>query len=491
MSAKFLAFDLGAESGRAVLGELANEKIQLTELCRFLNKPREVDGHWHWTTAEFFKAMTDGLAKAGKAHPGLLSLGCDTWGVDYVTLGDDDRMIEEPWCYRDSRTDGMMEKAFGKVSKAEIYEETGIQFMSLNTLYQLFAASSGFGPDWAKVKTVLLMADYFHYLFSGRKVAEVSLASTTQAYNPRTRKWAEKLLKAAGVPGRVMPEIVPAGARLGSIQPAMAKQYGVSEKIQVVTPCSHDTGSAVAAVPASGSGRWAYLSCGTWSLLGVELPEPMINERSLAAGFTNEAGFGNTIRFLKNIVGLWILQECRRHWEKQGEVLDYAQLTRMAGEARPFAALINPADERFNKAGEMPGRIDAFCRESGQTPPQTKGEYARCILESLALEYRRVVEVLEGLVGYSIETLHLVGGGSKNRLLCQFTADALGCPVVSGPDEATALGNCLIQAQCLGQVRDLAHIRQIVRNSVPLGQFVPEQVDAWKKQYGKFRGLAG
>lgn len=488
MSAKFLAFDLGAESGRAVLGILQDDRIELHELTRFLNQPREIKGHWHWNTKQFFAAMTDALAKAVKDHPDLASVSCDSWGVDFVTLGAGDKLLGEPYCYRDSRTDGIFEQAFARIPREEIYAETGLQFMTLNTLYQFLAITLGHGPQWKKVKTCLIMADYFNYLFSGKKVCEISQASTTQIYNPRKKEWSRKLLKAMGVPVSVMPKIVPSGTRLGKLKPSLAKRCGASANIQVIAACSHDTGCAVAAVPAE-KGKWAYLSCGTWSLLGVERPKPLITEASCAHGFTNEIGLGETIRFLKNIVGLWILQECRRHWEKEGETYDYARLTQMAQEARGGVAVINPEDERFNKAGDMPNKIIGFCQETGQTPPQTKGELVRCILESLALEYRKVVEMMESVLGYRIETLHLVGGGSRNQLLCQFTADALARPVIAGPVEATALGNCLIQAKALGFIKNHAHLRQVVRNSVPLQHYRPENPRLWNDHYARFKKL--
>jgi rhamnulokinase len=488
MSAKFLAFDLGAESGRTVLGILQDDRIELHELDRFLNKPREIDGHWHWNTKEFFASMTDALSKAVKAHPDLASLSCDSWGVDFVTLGTGDRLLGEPYCYRDHRTDGIFEKTFERIPREEIYRETGLQFMAFNTLFQFLAITLGNGPSWKKVKTCLMMADYFNYLFSGKKTCELSLASTSQIYNPRKKTWSRKLLKAVGAPASVMPKIVLPGTKLGRLKAALAKQCGVTSKIQVIASCSHDTGCAVAAVPAE-KGRWAYLSCGTWSLLGVELKKPLINDICCQRGFTNEVGLDGTIRFLKNIVGLWILQECRRQWEREGAAYDYAALTRLAQDASPNGAIINPDDERFNKAGDMPNKIVAFCKETGQTPPRTKGEFVRCILESLALQYRKVLEMMEGVLGYRIETLHLVGGGSRNQLLCQFTANAIGRTVVAGPVEATALGNCLIQAKALGYIKNHAHLRRVIRNSLAPQIYQPEQAQIWNDHYVRFQKL--
>lgn len=488
MSAKFLSFDLGAESGRAVLGTLENDRIQLTEIGRFLNTPQEINGHWHWNTKLFFQEMVSALKKTANEHPDLLSVACDTWGVDFVHLGPKDELIEEPYCYRDSRTDGMMEKAFARVSRREIYSETGIQFMALNTYYQWLAVTLGEGPSWNKTKTCLLMADYFSFLFSGKKAAEISLASTTQAWNPKTRQWSAALLEKIGVPTQAMAPLVEPGTPLGPLLPEIAAACGVSPKIQVIASCAHDTASAVAAVPAEGE-RWAYLSCGTWSLLGAELAAPVISEQTETLGFTNEAGLDGTIRFLKNIVGLWIVQECRRHWEQEGKPYAYSTLTQMAVDGAPFASLISSEDSRFYKPGRMPEKIAEFCRETKQAIPTMPGAFVRCALESLALGYRKTLEELESALGYTIDRLHIVGGGCQNQLLCQFTANAIGRPVIAGPVEATALGNCLVQARALGHVRDLSHLRQIVRNSVSPKEYLPQQEEVWKKEYSRFRAL--
>ena len=495
---KFLAFDLGAESGRAVLGELQGDRMKLTETARFPNKPLQVEGHLHWDVKSLFEAMLDGLKKTVQQHPDLLSLGCDTWGVDYVTLDENDRLLGNAYCYRDSRADGMMEKAFGLVPKKTIYAETGIQFMPINTLYQFLAASSGFGPPWKQARQCLMIAEYFHFLFSGKKVAEISLASTTQAWNPMTKQWSKLLLEKMGVPLNVMPPLVPPGTKLGTLCPDIAKKCGASASIQVVVPCSHDTGSAVAAVPAEGVApfgmkgggpKWAYLSSGTWSLLGAELSGPRITELGENLGFTNEAGLDETIRFLKNIVGLWIVQECRRYWEEKGTAYDYPTLTRLAREAKPFGPLINPDDERFLKPGRMPEKIADFCRETKQKVPLLPGEFARCALESLALKYRKTIEELERVLESGIDRLHIVGGGCQNELLCQFAANAIGRPVIAGPVEATALGNCLIQAKALGQVKNFAHLRQIVRNSFSPREYAPQQSDQWRDHYIRFQAI--
>lgn len=484
---KLLAFDLGAESGRAVLGTLAHDRLTLEVLARFLNTPKQIGGHWHWDTEHFFGAMSGALRDALAKHPDLDALGCDTWGVDYVTLDRGDRLIEEPYCYRDSRNDGIMEKAFARLSREEIYRETGIQFMPFNTCFQFLASTLGQGPAWKDVGTVLWMADYFHFLFSGKKVAEVSLASTSQFYNPARRAWSEKILAAFGTPVSVLPPIVPAGEVLGGLSPALGLG-ATGARVKVVVPCSHDTGCAFAAVPAEG-GDWACLSSGTWSLLGAEIDQPCITDETRDLGFTNEVGVDGTIRFLKNIIGLWLVQECRRTWEAEGTKYDYPALIQLATEAKPFGPIVDPDDPRFVKPGDMPKKLADACREAVQPAPEGVGATVRCAYESLALEYRHVLDKLEKALGRRFKILHVVGGGSQNPLLCQLTASAVGRPVIAGPAEGTAIGNCLIQARGLGAVKDRAHLRQIVRNSFDLRRYDPQDAAQWEKHFARFLDL--
>jgi len=463
---RYIACDLGAESGRVMLGTLADGKVVLEEIHRFPNRAIVVNGTRRWDVLRIFDELKTGIAKINGP---VESISTDSWGVDYVWLKDNEPLLTAPYQYRDARTDGGLERANAVVPLDTIFAESGIQFMSINTLYQLHA-----DPAWL-FKTAdrfLCIGDYFNYLFSGVAKAEESLASTTQLYNPKKHSWSKKLIRGFKFAKKVFPEVVPSGTILGPGPNGM----------KVIATCSHDTGAAVAAVPASGRG-WAYLSSGTWSLLGVETKKPIINEKSRRYNFTNEVGYGGSIRFLKNIVGLWILQECRRTWGKY----EYAELTQLAEQAIPLRSLINPNDARFVKPDAMPDKIAAFCRETGQPVPTTAGEFTRCILESLALLYRKTLDQMEDATGKPIKTLHIVGGGSKNTLLNQFSANATGRTVIAGPVEATAAGNVLIQAIALGHLKDLDELRQVVRNSFEVQTYKP-QAD-WQAAYERFGKL--
>lgn len=370
-----------------------------------------------------------------------------------------------------------------KVSWETVFEETGIQFMELNTIYQLAAES----PDrLGEAGLILGIGDGFNFMLGGEAVGEESMASTFQLYNPRTGAWSGRLLSALGFPSRIFPRLVPSGTRIGALAPPIQMECGLGP-VEIIASCSHDTGAAVAAVPASGE-RWAYLSSGTWSLMGVELAEAIITDACRELNFTNEIGFGGTVRLLKNIIGLWLVQECRRDWAERGREFDYRSLTELAGQAPAFASLINPADQRFIGPGDMPAKIAGFCRETGQPLPEGPGAVIRCVLESLALLYRRTLRQIEQLLGYKIDRLHVVGGGSKNELLNQFTADCLQIPVVVGPVEATAAGNILVQAIALGQLPSLASAREIVRKSMPMHTVPPRSSIDWDQAYQRFSG---
>ena len=475
----YIACDLGAESGRVMLGTLDACKLTLDEVHRFHNGPVVINGTWRWDVLRTFEELKTGLRKVAERGLKVESVSTDSWGVDYVWLKDREPLLTAPYHYRDTRTDGGFERAFAAVSTEEIFSETGVQFMTLNTLYQLHWEAGNRPWLFKNADRFLLIGDYFNYLFSGVAKAEQSLASTTQLYNPKKKKWSRPLLRKLGLPKKLFPELVPAGAVLGPV----LSEFGLTGA-QVVASCSHDTGAAVAAAPANGKG-WAYLSSGTWSLLGVELKKPLITEQSRQYNFTNEVGYGHSIRFLKNIIGLWIQQECRRQWGKH----DYNELRQLAEKCTPLRSLINPNDERFGKPGNMPEKIAAFCRETGQLEPTTPGEYTRCILESLALLYRRTLEQLEACTGQPITTLHIVGGGSQNLLLNQFSANATGRTVIAGPAEATATGNILIQALALGQLKDLVELRQVVRNSFAVQTYKPQDAGTWAQAYERFQKL--
>jgi rhamnulokinase len=483
----YLACDLGAESGRVMLGTLADGKLQLEEIHRFPNGPVAVCGSLRWDLLRLFDELKTGLRKAGARNLPVAGISTDSWGVDYVLLHGDEPMLTVPFNYRDARTDGALERAFATAPAELIFAETGIQFMPINTLYQLLDDLERRRDLLKKADRFLNIGDYFNYLFSGVARAEQSLASTTQLYNPRRHRWSKKLIRHFGLPKRMFPEIVPSGAVLGPLLPAIAAETGLRDA-QVVASCSHDTGAAVAAVPAEGR-HWAYLSSGTWSLLGIETRKPIINERSRRYNFTNEVGFGGSIRFLKNIIGLWILQECRRAWSKAGRDYNYDELVAIAAEAPALGCLINPADARFAKPDNMPQKIADYCRETGQQPPASHGQTVRCILESLALLYRKTLAELADATGKKLTRLHIVGGGCQNALLNQFTADAANIPVLTGPVEATSAGNVLVQAIALGHLQSLDALREVVRQSFPITRLNPAEPGPWDAAYDRFTAL--
>jgi rhamnulokinase len=458
--AHYLAFDLGAESGRAMLGTLEGGRLSLEELHRFPNTPVRVFSALYWDTLRLWHEIQQGLAVATRDRKlPLAGIGVDTWGVDFALIGEDGMLVDNPRHYRDARTNGVMEKLFTVVPREEVFRQTGIQFMQLNTLYQLYAMKLSGSPALGTARKLLFMPDLFNYWLTGTAKSELTIASTSQFYNPREKRWATEMLEALGLPTRILPDIVEPGAKLGE-----------HAGIPVYATGCHDTASAVAAVPAEGN-DWVYISSGTWSLMGVEADEPAIDDRTRALNFTNEMGAAGKVRLLKNIAGLWLLQECRRAWMAEGREYSYDDLTRMAAEARPFVAAIDP--DAFLEPGDMPAKIAAHCRTKGQPAPSTPGEFARTILESLALRYRQVLDSLEAVAGRRFGVIHIVGGGSRNRVLNQFVADATGRTVIAGPTEATAMGNVLIQAMAAGEVRDLAEARAVVRASSSLETFQP------------------
>ncbi len=484
----YIAFDFGAESGRAIVGSIDGNRISLREAHRFANPSGRMNGSLQWNLLGQWEQIKAGLRKASELAKGdVAAIGVDTWGVDFGLLGHDGQILGNPVCYRDSRTDGMLDHAFNVAGKRAIFDATGIQFMQLNTLYQMLALSHQKSSQLAAAKSMLFMPDLFNYLLTGVARAEFSIATTSQMYDPRAKNWAIDLLRKLGIPAHVLPPIVPSGTVLGGLRDEVMRECGV-KSIDVVAPCGHDTGSAVVAVPAQpGANDWCYLSSGTWSLMGVELAEPCITDKSFSYNYTNEGGFGGSIRFLKNIAGLWLVQECRREFERQGRAYDYATLTRMAADARPQAALIDVNAPEFGTPGEMPQKIAAHLAKTGQSAIEDDGAFIRACLDSLALEYRKTIDGLEDILGRKLNVIHIVGGGTQNELLNQLTADATGKTVTAGPVEATALGNILVQAIAKGQVNDLAHARQIVRESFPVKTYQPTRSMA--EAYGRYRSL--
>ncbi len=479
----FAAIDIGAESGRAMLAAFDGRVLRLEEVYRFPNVPVRVLDSLHWDPLRLFAEIKQGLeACAQQSSRALSGIGLDTWGVDFALLGRDDELLGNPFHYRDGRTAGMMEEAFRRVSEAEIFERTGIQFMPINSLYMLLSMAES--PALAAATTFLMIPDLFNFWLSGRKVCEFTDATTTQLYDQRAGDWARSLIDKLGLPGHIFLPITQSGTILGPILPSVAEAVGL-EAVPVIVPACHDTGSAVAAVPARVK-DYAYISSGSWSTVGVEIGAPIITPRSLTYNFTNEGGVSGTVRFLKNVMGLWIVQECRRVWARAGEEFTYADLAAMAEKASPFGSLVDPDGEDFLRPGDMPGRLRNFCAKTGQPAPEEKGGLLRCVFESLALKYRVVLERIEAMLGHRLEVIHIVGGGSQNRLLCQLTADATRRPVVAGPVEATAIGNALVQAMALGRLGSLAEAREVVQNSFELTTYQPRPMAEWDEAYLRF-----
>ena len=484
---KYIAIDLGAESGRIMLGRVSDEMLELEEIHRFINRPIEIRESLRWFFPNILSEIKAGIKKAVEQAKGdIVCIGVDSWGVDFGLLDESGQLLENPYHYRDSRTDGMMERAFDIVGKRAIYDQTGIQFMQLNTIYQLLAMRQTSDPLLDKAKTLLFTADLYAYHLCGKPYAEYTLASTSQLMNMATSQWATDIFGELNIPQEIMPPVVEAGTIVGTLTDEIAAEIGC-DSIPVAAVGSHDTASAVAAVPAEADSKWAYLSCGTWSLLGVEIPEPIINNQTFKYQFTNEGGVDGTIRLLKNIMGLWLVQECRRHWQTEGQDLSYDELTEMAAKAPSFSVYIDPNYSDFLSPGQMPAKISAYLTITGQITIQDEGVLIRSILESLALNYAWVLEQIEELTGKSIDTLHIVGGGIQNELLCQFTANATAKKVITGPIEATASGNILMQAKAVGQVQSFKQIRQIVRNSFDVKEYLPEDIYTWQQQSKKYK----
>jgi rhamnulokinase len=489
----YLAIDLGAESGRGLLGRFDGERLALEELHRFPNGPSRVYDTLHWDLPRLWQEVKTALAKAAGACSSLDGVGVDTWGVDFGLIGRGDTLLGNPVHYRDSRTDGMMDAAFARVGRDRLYDITGLQFLPFNTVYQLLAMRRQNSPLLDVAETLLMMPDLFGWLLTGRRAAERTDASTTQLLDPRQGAWSDELCQGLDLPRAILPELIEPGTELGTLRAAVAEELGI-RPLRVLAIAGHDTASAVAAVPArptpAGSPPdWCYLSSGTWSLLGIEAPGPIINDATRNYNFTNEGGVAGTIRLLKNIMGLWLVQECRRTWARAGREMPYEDLIPRAETAPAFAALVDPDDPSFLAPGDMPARIVAYCQRTGQTPPQDEGAFVRCCLESLALKYRWTIERLEQISGGPIRTIHIVGGGTKNARLNQFAADATGRPVHAGPIEATAIGNILMQALARGRLSSIADLRAVVARSFPVTVYEPRDTGAWDDAYERFSAL--
>ena len=471
----YLGIDLGAESGRVMAGIWNGARLRLEEVHRFPNGPVEVAGSLRWDVLRLWQEIQAGLAMAARKYgTGIASVGVDTWALDYVLLSRSDELLGLPFCYRDVRTRGLVDETLRRVPREEIFAATGLQFMEINTLYQWIAHRRASSEVFDAAATFLMIPDWLNWCLCGAKCVEFTNATSTQFMDPRRRTWASGLLDRLELPTRILPELVEPGTRLGLLRQGVAASTGLG-RIPVLAPATHDTGSAVAGVPALATGRpdWAYISSGTWSLVGVETTEPVMSELALRFNVTNEGGVGGTWRVLKNVMGLWLLQRCRAAFVARGNTADYARLIEDAQTAHPLRSLVDPDDARFLNPPEMPAALRSFCRETGQPEPVSEAELVRCVLESLALKYAVVLSQLEALTGTPIRQVHVVGGGSRNALLNQWTADACGLPVLAGPVEATVLGNVLLQARVLGELDGLASMRTVVRESSELLSFTP------------------
>ena len=487
---KMLAFDFGASSGRAILGIFDGNKLITEELHRFSNDPVNVRGNFYWDILRLFHEIKQGIIKCvNVGHKDIDSIGIDTWGVDYGLLDERGNLLGNPYHYRDTRTDGIMEEVFKIIPKGELYQKTGIQFMKFNTIFQLYSTKLNTPSMLDQAKTLLFIPDLLNYFLTGVKVTEYSIASTSQLLDPQTRTWSDEILDKLELPRQMLTDIVPSGTIIGKLSKTLAQELGIGE-VNVVASASHDTASAVTAVPAANR-DYVYISSGTWSLMGVEADEPIINEMSSQLAFTNEGGVSNKIRFLKNIMGLWLVQECKRQWNKEGDNCSFAELEKLAREAKPFVSFVDPDDDSFMTPGNMPEKIRAFCKKTNQPVPESKGEVIRCVLQSLALKYRKTVESLEQILGKELPVVHMVGGGIKDTLLCQFTANATGRKVIAGPVEATSIGNLMTQAMALGKINSLQEIRQVVKNSVATTEYLPENIEQWNQAYDRFCSFCG
>jgi sugar (pentulose or hexulose) kinase len=491
-SLHFLSLDLGAGSGRVMAGTFNGKRLGISEEHRFASEPVSVSGTLYTNVLGIWSEIKRGVSLAVKSHGGSIAgVGVDTWGVDFALMDKKGALLSNPFHYRDSLTRGILPKAFRLVPSWDIYRQTGLQLMSINTLYQLYALKLRSSPLLDTAHRLLMMPDLFNYWLSGRQVNEFCIATTSQCYDPIKQTWARRLLASFDLPSHIFGTIEMPGTVIGTIIPRVAHEMGLQSGaagVPVIIPGCHDTALAVAAVPAH-TKDFVYISCGTWSLMGAELQKPCINKRSYEADFTNEGGVCGTFRFLKNLTGLWILQECRRSWQRDGDDLHYAALTAQASRAPALRSLIDPSSPEFSVPGDMPEKIRSYCKRTRQPVPETRGAVVRCALESLALSYRKTLEQLETILNRRLGPLHLVGGGARNGLLCQLAADATGRQVLAGPVEATAVGSMLMQAMARGQIRTLEDGREIVRRSFDVSAYEPGQTESWESAYRTFINL--
>lgn len=473
---KFVAVDIGAESGRVIVGDGSKMEI----IYRFPNNLVRVRGSIFWDILGIFNEIKKGLKEAFKKYPDqILSIGIDTWGVDHVLLDDDGDLLGNPYHYRDKRTDNVMEEVFSIISKEEIFAETGIQFMQINTIYQLYSFAKDKPQVFKNAKYFLTIPDFLNYWLTGIIKNEYSIATTTQLYNPIKKDWSIKVMNKLGLKREIFGEIIMPGTKIGKLLPAIAREIGADSEVVVVAPACHDTGSAVAAIPVEDDTNYAYISSGTWSLIGIESPKPIINEKSFKFNFTNEGSADGGFRFLKNVTGFWIIQECKKLWDEKVRSYSYDELTEMALKYGPANFRIDPDESRFLKPGliddNMPDRIKAYCQETGQKVPETPAEIVRGVIESLADKYTKTIEMIEEITNKTINEIYIIGGGCRNGLLCQIVANATGLSVFAGPVEATAIGNLMIQAKSMGQIKSIVEGRKTIRRSFDIKKYLPEE----------------
>ena len=479
----FFAVDLGATSGRTILGSLGEGKMELRELTRFPNHIIETGGHFFWDIYALYNEIINGLKVVAKEGITIQSIGIDTWGVDFVFIGKDGGLLRNPYCYRDPHTVGAMEEYFTHIPKEKVYDITGIQFMNFNSLFQLSTLKRNGCSALEAANKILFIPDALSYMLTGKMVTEYTIASTSQILNPRTKKFEKELLDVVGVKEEQWGRFVFPGEQIGTLTEEIQKMTGLGA-VPVIAVAGHDTASAVAAVPAQNE-KFAYLSSGTWSLMGIEVKDAIINQKSYNMNFTNEGGIEGTTRFLKNICGMWLLERCRKEWDAT-QNYSYPELIEAALAVPAFRSLINPDAPCFANPSSMIEAIRHYCLETNQPVPETYGEITRCIFDSLALRYKQVFGYLQDMAPFNIEKLHIIGGGSKNNQLNQFTCNAVGVPVVAGPSEGTAIGNIMLQAKANGLVKDIAEMRQLISTSIETALFTPEQPEAWEEAYQKY-----
>ena len=484
---KVLAFDFGASSGRAIIGSFDGEKITLKEVHRFTNDPVDLGGTLYWDVLRLFYEIKQGIVKA-KIAGGFDSIGIDTWGVDFGLIDKNGRLLENPVHYRDKRTSGLVEESFKSVPRQKMYDITGIQFMELNTLFQLISLKKQRPEMLERADKMLFMPDLFAYFLTGKMCSEYSIASTSQLIDINTRSWSKELLDAFGIKESLFAPLTEPGTQLGNLSKEICEECGV-ESVPVISVCGHDTQSAITAVPCE-SGDFAFLSSGTWSLFGTELQKPIVNETSLKINITNEGGFGGTTGFLKNIIGLWLIQESRRQWQREGKDYSYADLEKLALSEEPFKCFIDPDAPEFVPQGNIPERVREFCRKTGQYVPESVGEIMRCIYESLAMKYRMTFEKLCECTGKDYPVIHVIGGGTKDGLLCRMTASSCGKTVKAGPIEATVMGNVAVQLMSDGTIGSISEARKAVAASESLKTYEPKNTDEWIKAYESFVKIA-